>query len=88
MALGPRLGTLLGTLRAAAEVASARRQARPNSVLPYDNATLGEDRRLNIRLSSKDRDAIHKRSLADGLPYQTLIASVLHEYAVRRLKET
>jgi predicted DNA binding CopG/RHH family protein len=45
------------------------------------------DRRLNIRLSSKDLEAIQKRALAEGLPYQTLIASLLHKYATGRLKE-
>ena len=42
---------------------------------------------LNIRLSSKDLEAIQKRALAEGLPYQTLIASLLHKYASGRLKE-
>jgi hypothetical protein len=41
----------------------------------------GKDRRLKIRLSSKDLEAIQKRALAEGLPYQTLIASLLHKYA-------
>ena len=40
-----------------------------------------------IRLSSKDLEAIQKRALAEGLPYQTLIASLLHKYAPGRLKE-
>jgi hypothetical protein len=44
-------------------------------------------RRLNIRLSSKDLARIQKRALAEGLPYQTLIASLLHKYATGRLKE-
>jgi len=43
----------------------------------YAKATFRKDRRLNIRLSSKDLEAIQKRALADGLPYQTLIASLL-----------
>ena len=46
-----------------------------------------EHRRLNIRLSSKDLEVIQKRALAEGLPYQTLIASLLHKYASGRLKE-
>lgn len=46
-----------------------------------------KDRRVNIRLSSKDMDKIQKRALAEGLPYQTLISSVLHKYASGRLKE-
>jgi predicted DNA binding CopG/RHH family protein len=53
----------------------------------YAKATFRKDRRLNIRLSSKDLEAIQKRALAEGLPYQTLIASLLHKYASGRLKE-
>ena len=63
------------------------------TIIPSRKATkqyLGEesdqDRRLNIRLSSKDLEAIQKRALAEGLPYQTLIASLLHKYAAGRLK--
>lgn len=44
----------------------------------YAKATFRKDRRLNIRLSSKDLEAIQKRALAEGLPYQTLISSLLH----------
>ena len=62
-------------------------QARANSLLRYAKATFRKDRRLNIRLSSKDLEAIQKRALAEGLPYQTLIASLLHKYASGRLKE-
>ena len=45
----------------------------------YAKATFRKDRRLNIRLSSKDLEAIQKRALAEGLPHQTLIASLLHK---------
>jgi predicted DNA binding CopG/RHH family protein len=53
----------------------------------YAKATFRKDRRLNIRLSSKDLEAIQKRALTEGLPYQTLISSLLHKYASGRLKE-
>ena len=53
----------------------------------YAKATFRKDRRLNTRLSSKDLEAIQKRALAEGLPYRTLIASVLHKYASVRRKE-
>jgi predicted DNA binding CopG/RHH family protein len=42
---------------------------------------------LNIRLSCKDLEAIQTRALPEGLPYQTLISSLLHKYASERLKE-
>ena len=48
-------------------------------------ATFKKDRRVNIRISSRDLDAIQKRALEEGLPYQTLMASVLHKYATGRL---
>ena len=53
----------------------------------YARTTFRKDRRLNIRISSKDLEAIQKRALEEGLPYQTLIASLLHKYASGRLKE-
>ena len=53
----------------------------------YAKATFRKDRRLNIRLSSKDLEAIKKRALAEGLPYQTLISSLIHKYASGYLKE-
>ena len=53
----------------------------------YATATFRKDRRLNIRISTKDLEAIQKRALEEGLPYQTLIASLLHKYASGHLKE-
>jgi predicted DNA binding CopG/RHH family protein len=53
----------------------------------YARTTFSKDRRLTTRLSSKDVEAIQKRALAEGLPYQTLISSLLHKYASGRLKE-
>lgn len=47
-----------------------------------------KDRRVNIRLSSPDLMDIQARALEDGVPYQTLIASVLHKYVSGRLVET
>jgi predicted DNA binding CopG/RHH family protein len=51
-------------------------------------ATGIKDRRVNIRLSSVDLSDIQTRALEEGVPYQTLIASVLHKYVTGRLKES
>ena len=53
----------------------------------YARATFKKDRRVNIRISSKDLEAIQKRAVMEGIPYQTLISSVLHKYLSGRLKE-
>ena len=50
-------------------------------------ATAIKDRRVNIRLSSGDLQDIQAKAFAQGLPYQTLIASVLHKYVTGRLSE-
>ncbi len=50
-------------------------------------ATAVKDRRVNIRLSSIDLGDIQVKALQEGVPYQTLIASVLHKYATGRLAE-
>jgi len=50
-------------------------------------ATFLKDRRVNIRLSSPDLMDIQARALEEGIPYQTLIASVLHKFVSGRLVE-
>ena len=47
--------------------------------------TLRKDVRINIRLSQGDVSNIKQRAAYEGLPYQTLIASVLHKYAAGHL---
>ena len=61
-----------------AELARLRAAARATGV---------KDRRVNIRLSSGDLHDIQARALEEGMPYQTLIASVLHKYVTGRLTD-
>jgi len=58
-----------------------------NSIKTAARATAIKDRRVNIRLSSGDLNDIQVRALEEGMPYQTLIASVLHKYVTGRLTE-
>lgn len=50
-------------------------------------ATFIKDRRVNVRLSSPDLMDIRARAAEEGVPYQTLIASVLHKFVSGRLLE-
>lgn len=50
-------------------------------------ATFIKDRRVNIRLSSPDLMDIQTRAAEEGVPYQTLIASVLHKFVTGRFTE-
>ncbi|MFW5450792.1 MAG: CopG family antitoxin [Methylophagaceae bacterium] len=50
-------------------------------------ASQKKDKRINIRLSSRDLFAIQRRAIKEGLPYQTLVSSILHKYASGSLQE-
>ena len=42
--------------------------------------TLAKARNINIRLSQKDLSKLKEKAAQDGLPYQTLVSSILHRY--------
>lgn len=65
----------------------ADREAERDRYRQYAHTTFKKDMRVNIRMSGRDLDAIKKRALEEGIPYQTLMASILHKYADGRLVE-
>ncbi len=42
--------------------------------------TLKKDKRINLRLSQKDYHQIQIKAIEEGIPYQTLISSLVHKY--------
>jgi len=49
--------------------------------------TFKKDKRVNIRMSEMDLELLQERALIEGLPYQTLMSSVLHKYVTGRLTD-
>ena len=49
--------------------------------------TLTKDQRMNIRITKKDLDGIKLRAIEEGIPYQTLVASIIHKYLSGSLVE-
>ncbi len=49
--------------------------------------TFKKDKRINIRISNRDLMAVQSRALQEGIPYQTLIASIVHKYVSGSLKD-
>ena len=47
---------------------------------------LQKDKRINIRISSRDLHSLQKRATKKGMPYQTLISSTLHKFVTGKLK--
>ena len=48
--------------------------------------TFKKDKRINIRLTSNDLNNIQIKAIKEGLPYQTLISSIIHKYANGELR--
>ena len=49
--------------------------------------TLKKNKRVNIRISERVLQGIQKKAMEEGIPYQTLMASILHKYVSGRLHE-
>ena len=47
--------------------------------------TLRKSARMNIRISQADLEGLQAKAVQEGLPYQTLVASVLHKYVSGQL---
>ena len=71
-----------GELRASAgaeqEMKAAREAARN---------TFNKSKRVNLRMTERDFNLAHSRAREEGVPYQTLLSSVIHKYLSGRLTE-
>ena len=85
--LDPEEKALLADYEAGELKSVARPQAQLKRHREAAAATFQKDSRINIRISSKDLRMLQKRALSSGMPYQTLIASLLHKYVEGRLIE-
>jgi len=48
--------------------------------------TIAKNRHISIRLSERDLMRLRAKALELGMPYQTLIGSILHQYAEGKVK--
>jgi predicted DNA binding CopG/RHH family protein len=52
----------------------------------YARNTLNKNKKINIRISDWDYEKIKIKAVSEGLPYQTLISSIIHKYVTGQLK--
>jgi predicted DNA binding CopG/RHH family protein len=71
----------------AGEFESVLTDERKNLLTQLAEDTFKKDKRINIRISSRDLAALQRRALEEGLPYQSLVASVLHKYVSGSLQD-
>lgn len=53
----------------------------------YAKNPAAKNKRINILLSEKDLASLKAKSLEEGIPYQTLIASIIHKYVNGKFRE-
>ena len=53
----------------------------------YAKTTFQKNKRVNIRISERDLVHIQRKAIEEGLPYQTLMSSILHKYVNGKLIE-
>ncbi len=46
----------------------------------YAKENLRKDKRINIRISRKDLESIQRMAIEEGIPYQTLVSSLIYKY--------
>jgi predicted DNA binding CopG/RHH family protein len=68
-------------------VSSKKLSADRKQLKVYAKTALREDTRVKIRISENDLLQLQRKAVQDGLPYQTLISSVLHKFINGRLVE-
>ena len=58
-----------------------------NKYREYARNTLRKDKRINIRITSNDLENVQVIAIEEGIPYQTLIASIIHKFVTGRFIE-
>ena len=71
-------GDLRSAPGAEREVEVARQAARN---------TFNKTKRVNLRVTERDFKLAHSPAREEGIPYQTLLSSVIHKYLAGRLTE-
>lgn len=60
---------------------------RKNALMQLAANNIEQDRKISVRISVRDLEVIQRRALEQGLPYQSLVTSILHKYVSGAFKE-
>ena len=71
----------------AGEFESVLTSRRKKYIRASAEETFKKDKRINIRISSRDLTSLQRRALEEGIPYQTLVSSILHKYISGGLRD-
>jgi predicted DNA binding CopG/RHH family protein len=64
------------------------KKKEPAKYVKAAKESIAKNKRINIRLTSKDYNDIQVKAIKEGIPYQTLISSIIHKYNKGELKSS
>jgi predicted DNA binding CopG/RHH family protein len=62
-------------------------ESRKKELEAAASLTFRKDKRINIRISNRDLTAIQSKAYEEGIPYQTLVSSIIHKYISGSLQD-
>jgi len=71
----------------AGEFESVLTESRKKELEAAASLTFRKDKRINIRISNRDLTAIQSKASEEGIPYQTLVSSIIHKYISGSLQD-
>ncbi|MBI4065216.1 antitoxin [Candidatus Gottesmanbacteria bacterium] len=77
-----------GKVREVSPAVLQRMREKYARIAKYTKTQSKKDRRVSLRMNERDLDAIQAKASANGLPYQTLIATILHQVATGKVTVT
>lgn len=69
------------------EFTSVLTESRREQLEAIAGNTFRKDKRINIRISNRDLLAVQSKASQEGIPYQTLVSSIIHKYVSGSLKD-
>lgn len=69
------------------EYTSSLTEVRRKELEATATNTFKKDKRINIRISNRDLIAVQSRASEEGIPYQTLVSSIIHKYVSGSLRD-
>jgi predicted DNA binding CopG/RHH family protein len=69
------------------EYTSTLTDSRKRELVTAAANTFKKDKRINIRISNRDLIAVQSRASEEGIPYQTLVSSIIHKYVSGSLRD-
>lgn len=69
------------------EFESVLTKKRRSELVAAAKNTVRKDKRINIRISNRDLKAVQLKASEEGIPYQTLVSSIIHKYISGSLKD-